>query len=168
MSHLKRAVQAATAAALMGTFAYVGAPTANADPTPNDTLVGLLSKGYSTTNCSAKEPASGMVAVMECGQNTDSAGPVVAKYMLFSNSTDLGSAFTAAIKDDTLANCGDAKSPTVWQQGNSTASAGQVACGTYQGQAEVIWTTDAKNVLSFIRASNTDTAALYQWWRTKG
>jgi hypothetical protein len=43
-----------------------------------------------------------------------------------------------------------------------------VACGTYQDAAEIIWTTDAKNVLSYIRASNTDVQALYKWWRTNG
>ncbi|BDB40281.1 MULTISPECIES: serine/threonine protein kinase [Mycobacterium] len=166
MSPLSKLLRAATAAAVLGSVSYAGMAAANADP--NETLVSVLSKGYSTSNCSAKDPSSGMVAVMECGQNSLEGGPVVGKYMLFGNTTDLASAFTASIKDDTLAKCGDADSPTTWHQGNATTSAGQVACGTYQGQAEVIWTTDAKNVLSFIRASNTDTAALYQWWRTNG
>ena len=43
-----------------------------------------------------------------------------------------------------------------------------MVCGTYQNSAEIIWTTDAKNVLSYIRASNADVPALYQWWRTNG
>lgn len=166
MSHLTHLLRAVSAAALLGSVSYAGMATANAEP--NETLVGLLSKGYSTSNCHSTDPSNGMVAVMECGQNSLDGGPVVAKYMLFSNSTDLGSAFTASIKDDTLANCGDAKSPTTWTQGSATTPSGQVACGTYQGQAEVIWTTDAKNVLSFVRASNTDTASLYKWWHTNG
>lgn len=167
MSHLNTMLRAASAAALMGGVAFAGAATANADP--NDTLTSVLSKGYSSSNCSAKDPSSGMLAVMECGQNADASGPVVAKYMLFSNATDLASAFTASTKDDKLVNCGDAASPTTWHQGAAgSAPSGQVACGTYQGQSEVIWTTDAKNVLSFVRANGTDTGALYTWWRTNG
>jgi hypothetical protein len=166
MSHLTNALRAATVATLVGSFACFGTGTANADP--NDTLAANLSKGYSPSNCTSQSPPSGVLAVIQCGQNSDPSGPVFAKYLLFNSSTDLSSSFTSSIGSDTLTNCGDAKSPTAWHQGNSTDSAGQVACGTYQGQAEVIWTTDAKNVMGLIRASNGDTAALYQWWRTNG
>ena len=38
---------------------------------------------------------------------------------------------------------------------------------THSG-AEIIWTNDAKNVLSYIRASNTDVGSLFQWWRANG
>jgi hypothetical protein len=166
MSHLTNALRGATAVALMGSLACLGTATANADPT--DTLAANLSKGYSLSNCKPAQGPSGVQAVIECGQNTDPAGPVFAKYLLFGSGSDLSSSFTQSIGSDTLTNCGDTKSPTVWHQGSSNDSAGQVACGTYQSQAEVIWTTDAKNVMSLIRASNGDTAALYQWWRTNG
>jgi hypothetical protein len=166
MSHLATALRTATAAALMGSFACLGTATANADPT--DTLAANLSKGYSSSNCNPQSAPSGVLAVIQCGHNSDPSGPVFAKYLLFSSGSDLSSSFTNSIGSDTLTNCGDAKSPTTWHQGSSNDSAGQVACGTYQGQAEVIWTTDAKNVMSLIRASNGDTATLYQWWRTNG
>jgi hypothetical protein len=172
MSHLTNALRAATAAALMGSFACLGTATATADPT--DTLTGALSQGYTTSNCSPQAPSEvasvfpTVVAILQCGQNADASGPVLAKYFLFANSTDLGSAFTKLIGSDTLTNCGTATSPTVWHLQNSTASAGQVACGTDSGQAEVIWTQDAKNVLSFVRASNGDSASLYTWWQAKG
>jgi len=165
MSHLINALRAATVAALTGSFACLGAATASADPT--DTLAASLSKGYTTSNCSP-QTASGVLAVIQCGQNSDPSGPVFAKYLLFANASDLASSFTNSIGSDTLTHCGDAQSPTTWHQGSNTDSAGQVACGTYQGQAEVIWTTTAKNVMSLIRASNGDTAALYSWWRTNG
>lgn len=166
MSHFTSLLRAVSAAVLLGGASCASMATANAEP--NQTLLGALSKGYSSSNCSEKSPSSGMVAVLECGQNSMEGGPVVGKYMLFSNSTDLASAFTASIKDDTLTKCGDAQSPTTWHQGNSTTTVGQVACGTYQGQAEVIWTTDAKNVLSFVRAANTESGPLYQWWLANG
>ena len=76
--------------------------------------------------------------------------------------------FKDSIKDDTLTACGDAgQSPTPWHQGIPPA-AGTVACGTYQDAAEIIWTIDAKNILAYVRASNSDVSALYQWWRANG
>ncbi|OBK15035.1 hypothetical protein [Mycobacterium asiaticum] len=172
MSHLSHALRGLTTAALIGSFACAGAATASADP--SDTLTSSLSKGYSSSNCSS-QPVSEVQsafptvqAVMQCGQNTDSAGPASAKYFQFPNSADLASAFTKLIGSDELTNCGDAKSPTTWHQGSATESAGQVACGTDTGKAEVIWTTDAKNILAFVRASDGNTSALYQWWRTNG
>jgi hypothetical protein len=150
----------------------VGTATATADA--NDTLAAALSKGYTSSNCSP-EPVSEVqgsfnatvVAVLKCGQNADSSGPMGGKYFLFANSADTASSFTKLISSDTLANCGDAKSPTTWHQGSSD-SAGQVACGTDSGAAEVLWTVDAKNVLAFVRASNGDTASLYKWWQANG
>lgn len=166
MSHLTTVLRAATAAALMGSFACLSTATASADPA--DTLGESLSKGYNGNNCAPETPPNGVLAVIQCGQNADPGGPAYAKYFLFGNGNDLKKSFTNSIASDTLTNCGDTKSPTVWHQGTANDTAGQVACGTYQGQAEVIWTTDAKNVMSLIRASNGDTAALYQWWRTNG
>ncbi|OBK15036.1 serine/threonine protein kinase [Mycobacterium asiaticum] len=167
MSHINTVLCAAAAAALTGTFVYTGMATANADP--NDTLAGALSKGYSLSNCTPKDPPpAGVAAAINCGQNADPAGPVKATYLLYNNSDDLNAGFTASIKDEVLTACGDSgQSPTTWHQGNG-GTAGQVACGTYQNAAEVIWTTDAKNVLSYVRGSNTDVPALYQWWKTNG
>jgi hypothetical protein len=172
MSHPRKTLRAATAAAFTATLFCVGVPTATADN--NATLISALSKGYSASNCSSQAPSevqgsfnATVVAVLQCGQNTDSSGPMGGKYFLFANSADTASSFTKLISSDTLANCGDAKSPTTWHQGSSD-SAGQVACGTDSGQAEVLWTVDSKNVLAFVRASNGDTAALYKWWQSNG
>ncbi len=75
----------------------------------------------------------------------------------------------ATIKEDVLTRCGDAtQSPSDWHKDGSAASAGQAACRTYRNGAEIIWTTDAHNTLSYLRASNTDGAAPYQWWRANG
>ena len=168
MSHLSNALRAATAAALMGSFACLGTATATADQN-SDTLFGSLSKGYSQSNCNTTDPVTSALATVICGQSPDSTGPAKALYALYSNPTDLAASFTANLKDETLSPCGDNQSnPTVWHQGNSTSSAGQVACGIYQGNAEVIWTTDAKNVLSWVRAGNGDIASLYKWWQTNG
>jgi hypothetical protein len=174
MSHLRNALRAATATALAGGFALAGAAAAVADPSSTgnaadiNTLAASLSKGYGLNNCTAQGLTSGELAALSCGKSPDPSGPVEAKYILFDNGDNLAGSFKASIKDDVLTACGDAgQSPTNWHQGNA-ANAGSVACGTYQNAAEIIWTTDAKNILSYIRGSNNDVPALYQWWRANG
>ncbi|MGZ4583025.1 MAG: serine/threonine protein kinase [Mycobacterium sp.] len=174
MSHRTSARGVATAVALAGVFAFAPGATASADPTntgnPSDVnrLAASLSKGYGLNNCTPHSITGGELASLTCGQSPDPSGPAEARYLLFGNGDDLAGSFKASIKDDVLTGCGEAaQSPTTWHQANGT-NAGQVACGTYQNAAEVIWTTDAKNVLSYIRGSNTDVPALYQWWRANG
>ena len=174
MPHLSNALRAAMATVLTGSFTFAGAAIATADPTdtgsPADinALAASLSKGYSLNNCTAQNLASGQLAALSCGQSPDPSGPVQAKYILFSNADNLAGSFKASIKDEALTTCGNSQSPTTWHQGSNTANSGSVACGTYQNAAEIIWTTDAKNVLSLIRGSNTDVPTLYQWWLANG
>ena len=175
MSHLIDALRTTSATALMGGFAFAGTATATADPgtgTPADinTLAVSLSKGYGLNNCSAQAIADNQLAVLACGQNLDPSGPVLARYYLFSNTDAMNAFFKANIKEDVLTTCGDrsTQSPSPWHQGSATTDAGQMACGTYQNAAEIVWTTDAKKMLSYVRASNTDAHSLYQWWGANG
>ncbi|MFY2862181.1 serine/threonine protein kinase [Mycobacterium sp. THU-M104] len=176
MSHSSYALRIASLTVLAGSLVCTGTAPAAADPDPDtgsqsdiDTLSNTLSKGYDLKDCTPQPIAPGQLASLQCGQSPDPNGPAEAKYILFSNGNDLGNMFKASIKDDALANCGNEKSPTKWHQGNTaTSNAGQVACGTLQNAAEVIWTIDAKNVLSHIRSSNDDVPALYEWWRNNG
>jgi hypothetical protein len=174
MFRLKNALRAATAVALMGGFACAGTATAIADPTgtasPADvtTLSKSLSRGYTTDNCQPAELSGPLLAELDCGQNPDDNGPAAAVYQLFGNGGDLADAFKSATSDVSLSPCGEGgQSPGTWHQGNGQ-TAGEVACGTYKNAAVITWTTDSKNVLSHIRASNTNVDALYQWWRTNG
>ncbi|OBH57768.1 serine/threonine protein kinase [Mycobacterium sp. E2479] len=176
MSDFSNALRAVTATALTGGLALAGGTPAGADPattgSPSDinTLAASLSKGYGLNNCTAQTiDRSTQLAVLTCGQSPDPRGPVQAKYVLFTNADHLATSFRATINEDVLTPCGDAhQSPSSWHKDGSAASAGQAACGTYRNGAEIIWTTDAKNTLSYLRASNTDVGALYQWWRANG
>jgi hypothetical protein len=173
MSPFTNALRAATAIALMGSFAVAGSATAIAEPNTGsaadmNTLAASLSKGYGLNNCKPQElTESGELAELVCGQSPDSSGPGSGVYALFSNGTNLGSAFSSTIKDVSLTACGDAgQSPGTWKQNGQTG--GQIACGTYKNYATLTWTTDAKNVLGHLTSSNSDVNALYQWWRSNG
>ena len=174
MSPLTKALRAASGAALMGASVIVGTATATADPGTGssadiNTLAANLSKGYGLNNCQPAPLSGPILAELDCGQSPDPNGPAAGVYQLFSNGSDLGAAFTGGINGVSLSPCGDnGQSPGTWHTGSTGATAGQVACGTYKNAAVITWTTDAKNVLSHIRASNTDVNALYQWWRTNG
>lgn len=176
MSDFSNVLRAATATALTGGLALAGGGPASADPATTgnasdiNALAASLSKGYGLNNCTAQNiDRSTQLAVLTCGQSPDPHGPAQAKYVLFTNADNLATSFKATIKEDVLTPCGDAgQSPSNWHKDGSAASAGQAACGTYRNGAEIIWTTDANNTLSYLRASNTDVAALYQWWRANG
>jgi hypothetical protein len=173
MSRLSNALRAT---ALMGGFAFAGTATVAADPSKGsagdiNTLAASLSKGYGLNNCTTEAVANSQLAVLSCGQNPDPSGPVLAKYYLFSNNDAMNTFFAAQIKEDVLTPCGNssAQSPSPWHQGSgATTKAGQMACGTYQNAAEIVWTNDAKKVLGYIRASNGDAHSLYQWWEANG
>jgi hypothetical protein len=182
MSRFTRALRVATATTLVAGSAVAGATTASADPdgaSPSPapgpgssadvtTLGTSLSKGYDVNSCQSAPLTGGVIAELDCGQNPDPNGPASGVFQLFGNGTDLAPAFTSGIKGVTLTTCGESgQSPGTWHQGSGQA-AGQVACGTYQNAATITWTTDGKNVLSRIRAANTDVNALYNWWRTNG
>jgi hypothetical protein len=171
-SRLTAVVRAASASALIGGLAVAGTATATADPSADDTtLAGALSKGYTLSNCAPQPHAGNVLAQIACNQNPDPNGPAGAQYFLFPNADALASTFKTSIRQDgiNLTNCGDAQSPATWsQQGNQ---AGQVACATVQqqgGVAQIMWTTDAKNVMAFIRSANNDVSSLYKWWLTNG
>lgn len=173
MCRLTNALRAGAAAALLGGFAAVGNGAASADPdSPDvDTLAASLSKGYSLSNCAAQPTDGRALAQIACSQNDDPNGPASAQYFLFPSADALTSAFKAGMNQDgvKLTNCGDSQSPAPWTQ--RSGPGGQVACATAQqqgGVAQILWTTEAKNVMSLVRASNGDVASLYKWWLTKG
>jgi hypothetical protein len=164
MSRLNTTLRFSTAAALMGGFACLGTANASADPT--DALISSLSKGYSMTgdapNCKSIQ-LDGTAATIECGHNADPNGPLWARYALFNNATDLATSFTTSSGALTQGNCGDKQSPGSWGTTQGHVD-GQEACGTYQGQAEIVWTWDSRNVLAAIRSSGGDVDALHNWW----
>jgi hypothetical protein len=136
----------------------------------NALLAGSISKGYGLNNCqpvAAAKLAGPALAELDCGQSPDPAGPPSAVYRLLPQADALASDFKTMIQDMALTACGPetGESPGKWQQGQNS---GQTACGTQKDVATITWTTDGKNVLGSIRASNTDVNALHQWWLANG
>jgi len=172
MSHFANALKVATTAALMAGVACVGSAQSSADPSADTSaLAALMSKGYSMSNCAAQPLTPGVLAQIACNQNSDPSGPAGAQYFLFDSADGPAATFKGLLDQGNLTpgNCGDIASPTTWKMNGNPA--GSLVCGTVPGQggvAQITWTNDAKNVLSFVRASNSDLAALYKWWYVNG
>jgi|GEM_PF-1072585 len=144
-------------------------PTANpGNPDDVNALLTAVSRGYDSTNCSSQPVTrTGELADVQCGQSPVTNGPSSATFSLFDNVDNLNASFTAANKKLSMASCGAATElPATWRN-NSGQKAGQVACGTAQGIATVIWTAERKNLLAEITFPNNDVDGLYNFWRTR-
>ena len=142
--------------------------TAAGDPSGFDAqLMALIPPGYPTSVCEkAVPPATGALATIDCRQSTQPGGPGAARYSLFANKDTLAQQFASSIADDEeLLRCpgADGDSPTTWHyKSTPDAVAGSVACGTYQGNADIIWTQDDDLLLADVQSS--DMSQLHDWW----
>ncbi|OBF75341.1 serine/threonine protein kinase [Mycobacterium sp. 852002-51613_SCH5001154] len=145
---------------------------------PNDDqarLISLLPPGYLAGTCTPATPESGSiwvhaVAMVTCGQNTQPGGPSHATYGLFATPDPLKRAFENDIANVSLVNCpGEGRSPVSWHYDQTPNDmAGLIACGTYNNHPNVIWTNDAKLMLSDVSGDPATVEDLHTWWDAYG
>jgi serine/threonine kinase PknH len=169
MSPFATAARSVTVAALI-TFSACGwAATAAASPATEadtQTLIDLLPTGFTGDNCHSVTPSqSRQLAIMECGKNADPSGPGWGRFTLYSDTSSMDSTFSSIIADDELLTCHDgwSPSPTNWR---SDLGNGQVSCGLYEGDPELVWTNNTTSVLGVITRLDID--SLFAWWQAKG
>jgi serine/threonine-protein kinase len=142
--------------------------TDSGDPSGFDAqLMALIPAAYPTTVCEkAVPPASGALATVDCRQSTQPGGPAAARYSIFANKDTLDQQFDSSIKEDEeLLRCpaADGDSPTTWHYKSTPDTvAGSIACGTYQGNADIVWTQDDDLLLADVQSGNMDD--LHNWW----
>jgi serine/threonine kinase PknH len=133
-------------------------------------LMGLLPSGYGAGVCKAIDPVTDALATVDCEKNTEPGGPDVARYSLFPDQATLDKHFQSAIKeDDEMLVCpgADSQSPISWHYTSTPDKVeGQVACGTYKGGPDVIWTRNADLMLA--DGEGPDMGPLHQWWLKYG
>lgn len=134
------------------------------------TLKSLIPAGYPISVCSPVDPpVDGALATMDCDQSTQPGGPSLARFSLYPNIDALNTAFTEGYQaDDQVLQCpgSNADSPTSWYYNETPdVTAGQVACGTYEGRADVTWSQDADLMMGVVESDNAgDLTALHDWW----
>jgi serine/threonine-protein kinase len=133
-------------------------------------LMTLLPDGYGPGACKPIEAVPDAVATVDCQKNTQPGGPDAARYSMFPDLPTLDRNFSSAIKeDDELVMCPGAnvQSPTTWHYTATPDKVeGQVACGTYKGGPDVLWTRNADLLLA--DSQGPDMAALHDWWLKYG
>jgi serine/threonine kinase PknH len=133
-------------------------------------LMSLLPDGYGPSACKPIDPVTDALATVDCEKNTNPGGPDVARYSLFPDQATLDRHFSTATKEDEqLMMCpgSNVQSPTTWHYTSTPDKVeGQVACGTYKGGPDVIWTRNVDLMLADGQGS--DLAALHSWWLKYG
>lgn len=152
------------------------APASSSAPSTSDEsgasarLMTLLPDGYGPGACKGITPVTDALATVDCQKNTQPGGPDVARYSLFPDQGTLDQHFSSATKeDDELVMCpaSNVQSPTTWHYTSTPDKVeGQVACGTYKGGPDVIWTRNADLMLA--DGQGPDLPALHDWWLKYG
>ncbi len=152
-------------------------PTTTTTPAGNlqSKLLSMLPAGYPSGTCTPTTPKPNsiwvnVVAMVDCGQNTNPGGPSRAVYGMFANPDVLNKAFNDDIADVQLMDCpGGGQSPDSWHYDKTpTVTAGMVACATYKNQPNVIWSNQAKLMLSDVFGDPPAIADLHAWWEKYG
>ncbi len=130
-------------------------------------LLALLPDDYDNGICKPLHPpATGALATVDCGKTNSPSGPAVTRYSLFADLATLDLHFKDAIAQNSeLLKCpgNDLDSPSAWNYKETPDQvAGQVACGTYDGNPDVTWTKDADLLLADAQGPNLE--ELHQWW----
>ena len=129
-------------------------------------LMALLPRGYSSTSCTpVNPPAKEALATVDCGGNSEPGGPTNSRYSLFPDADTLARHFQLSVNADTLTPCpGDSDAtPGTWHyDATPNQTAGSIACGTYKGTPDVVWTKTAQVLLG--DAQGPDLNAVHDWW----
>ena len=141
-------------------------PTSTDDPSSFPArLMALIPPGYPTSRCDVvNPPAPGALATVD--KSDQPGGPELARYSLFANQNELRQHFDAGQQqnDRPMACPGaDSEAPQDWSANSAPeVVAGQVVCGVYQGNADIMWSHDSNLMLADVQSA--DLEGLYKWW----
>jgi serine/threonine-protein kinase len=129
-------------------------------------LYAALPPGFTKKNCHpAEDPVAGGVATLNCDAVPN--GPTFGRFVQFPTQAALDNAFDDFTSEDELQPCpGMSGTPGVWSYKQNTAPDGKVACGTFQGKADLIWSENAPLMLGNISGSSVE--SLYDYWSGGG
>jgi serine/threonine kinase PknH len=138
----------------------------SAPPSFKDKLLSYIPEAYPRSNCQTSETQPSAIITIDCTKSTQPDGPDNARYSLYPTRDALQSAFDDLIKAyDEVVRCpgADVDSPGNWfYKSAPDVPAGQVACGFYQGRADIQWSEFDNLVIADVQSGNLDT--LRDWW----
>jgi serine/threonine kinase PknH len=127
----------------------------------------MLPRGYDEGVCQpVHPPATGALATVDCGPASPTGGPKSARYSLFADQQTLDRHFDESVAQNSeLLQCpgSGVDSPTTWHYTDTPDKVeGRIACGTYNDNADVVWTKNADLLLADAQSSNIED--LHNWW----
>ena len=139
-------------------------------PTPDSSatkLMDLIPSGYPTSVCEVTDkPFSGALVTIDCKKSVQPDGPDSARYSLFATQDQLKQSFDSMLGEyNEIVRCpgSEVVSPIDWfYKSTPDDVAGQVACGFYEGRADIQWTELGELVLADVQSANLD--SLHNWW----
>ncbi|HEY9265095.1 MAG TPA: serine/threonine protein kinase, partial [Mycobacterium sp.] len=134
-------------------------------------LMAQLSGGHDSSNCKPISPPAGTaLATVDCGPATTPGGPQSTRYSLFDDQAALDAGFDEAVRvNSELLQCpgSGVESPTTWHYTEAPDQvAGNIACGTYNDNPDVVWTKNEGLLLA--DAQGPDLEELHKWWLQYG
>ncbi|MDT5013737.1 MAG: serine/threonine kinase PknH [Mycobacterium sp.] len=139
-------------------------PTSTAATTK---LIKMLPPGFTASNCAASDtPVAGATATVDCTANPN--GPSQGRFAVFTDPGALQSAFDLFTGEDQLQPCpGLQASPAQWSyKGPQGEPDGMLACGTYKGSPDLIWTENETLLLGDITGDSLE--AIHDYWKGGG
>lgn len=148
------------------------ATTSRETPTPTpttdtfaDQLMANIPAGYPTSVCEVVETQPNALVTIDCKKSVQPDGPSSARYSLFANQEQLQASFDSLLGEyDEVVVCpGNNASPGDWfYKSAPDVPAGRVACGYYEGRADIQWSEYGDLVLADIQSDNLE--SLRNWW----
>ncbi|WP_264916089.1 serine/threonine-protein kinase [Mycobacterium kiyosense] len=138
-------------------------------PAAQARLLAALPTGYPAGSCKPDDKTMpGAMVSVTCGQNTDSNGPRVSGYGLYSDIAALKKAFSGFIGTFTVQQCpgGKASPTTWWHTKDPNTILGQMACGTYKGDPQVMWSNEQTLMFGLVSGSPQGPSIdqVFKWW----
>lgn len=165
-----RAPEAAVTSTLTITRTVISTPKTAVSVPAHETVTPVLRRlleavpsGYRSCE-PVRPPVADALATVDCGQNSNPGGPETARYSLFPTVEALDGGFASAIDEDAVVDCpGGRPSPSTWDYDSTPGQTeGSVACGSFEGSPEVVWTKSSDLMLGLAQGSDLDT--VHQWW----
>lgn len=125
----------------------------------------LLTLVPDPTACTPNKEWDNAIAAVDCKPTESGDGHARALFALYSDADQLQEDFDSVTsQDDDLVPCpGTEGSPTNWNYDDTSDDPeGNLACGMFNGKADIVWTKTADLMLGSGQGNNVE--ALYNWW----
>lgn len=151
------------------------APTTTPATAATDLLLDELPTGYGPDNCEPSELVDGVAtAFVACPSDpATGSGPTGGTFARFASVAEMDSFFDSVTESEEISSvpgtidlCATNNDNRAIYDRDSGSLGGQLACFTDpDGVSYLVWTDESAVAIGYVSQSETDAAALYEWWK---